>query len=99
MSTAERTLARPLSGSEIRTAVIHQIEAALARDCFLTGHLAYASFSFQAEIRVQFQHTGTSIKDTMVRANGQGGEVTDAEMESIDISVSDNPKPPNEVRV
>ena len=99
MPPAERTLAKPLSGAEILEAMVTKIRHALSRDCFLSPHLAYASYSFQADIRFQFQHTGTAIKESQVHVTGQGGEVTTAEMESIDIHVSDEPKPPNEVRV
>jgi hypothetical protein len=95
----EKTLAKPLSGSEIVEAILFRIRERLGKDCFLAPHIAYGSFSFQAEIRVQFQNTGTAIKETFVRANDQGGDVTEAEMRSFDVTVTDEPKAPNEVRV
>jgi hypothetical protein len=95
----ERTLAKPLAGNEIIRAIVQKIEAQLQRDCFLAPHIAYASFSFQATIRVQFQNTGTSIKETHVSAGGGGGEITNEEMQSTEVEVSDEPKPPNDVRV
>jgi hypothetical protein len=99
MAANERTLARPLSGAEVRQAILNRIEAQLARDCFLVPHLGYASFSFQAEIRIQFQYTGTSIRQTQVNAQGKGGNETDDPVESVDVHVAEEPKPPNEVRV
>lgn len=97
---AERTIVKPLSGDEIIESIVTKIRSQLARDCFLNPHLAYASFSYQAEIRVQFQNTGTAIKETYARASGQGGdEQDDIDTESIDVSVSEVPKSPNDVRV
>jgi hypothetical protein len=95
----EKTLAKPLSGGEIIEAIVSKIRQQMQRDCFLAPHIAYASFSFQATVRVQFQNTGTAIKETMVTSTGLGGEVSNADMESAEVEVSDEPKPPNDVRV
>lgn len=99
MPPVERTVAKPLSGAEVVEAIVHRIRQQLQRDCFLAGHLAYASFSMQAQIRVQFQNTGTAIKETTVHANEQGGQVTDAEMKSVDVDVTSEPQPPNQARI
>ena len=99
MPLNERTLAKPLSGAEIREAIIHKLREQMQRDCFLAPHIAYASFSFQLKLDVQFQNTGTSIKETTIRATDAGGEVIAADMEHAELAVSGEPQPPNEVRV
>jgi hypothetical protein len=98
MAQNERTMAKPLSGAECADAITFKIRDALSRDCFLAPHIAYDSYSFQADIRVQFQKTGTAIKETTIRTHGKEGEVSDQPMESVDVNVTDTPKPPNEVR-
>lgn len=95
----DRTIPKPLSGEEIVEAIVTKIRAQLNRDCYLAKHIAYGSFSFQADIRVQFQRTGTSIKETNAVVHGMGGDLTEAEMESVDLKVEDVEKPPNQVRV
>ncbi|HKM83871.1 MAG TPA: hypothetical protein VJY15_23310 [Candidatus Acidoferrum sp.] len=98
MAGNERTIAKPLSGGEVMEAIIFKIRDALKRDCYLAPHIAYDSYSFQAEIRVQFQKTNTSIKETTVHTRGKAGDVSDQPMESADVKTSDEPKPPNELR-
>ena len=94
----EKTIAKPLSGQEVLDAIIFKIREQMRRDCFLASHIAYDSYSFQGTIRIQFQKTGTAIKETNITARGKGGEQSDRQMESVDVEVSDEPKPPNEVR-
>lgn len=95
----EKTLAKPLSGEEVMEAITFKIRDAMRRDCFLAPHIAYDSYSFQATVRVQFQKTGTAIKETSVTTRGKGGDETDEPIEAVDVEVSDEPKPPNDVRV
>lgn len=95
----EKTLAKPLAGSEIIEAIVSKIRSQLSRDCFLAPHIAYGSFAFQADIRIQFQNTQTAIKETRVPVNGTGGDVNESEMKAADVHVEAEPQPPNQVRV
>lgn len=57
-------------------------------------------FSFQSTSKINFQNTGTSIKETFVRVTGALGETADnVDMQSVDVKVVDEPRPPNQVRV
>lgn len=99
MALNERTIAKPLSGGEIIEAIIVKVRDTLRRDCFLANHIAYDSYSLTGSLRVQFQKTNTAIKETTVHVRGSGGEESDQPMEAAEVEVSDEPKPPNDVRV
>ena len=94
----EKTLPKPLSGMEIRKAILAKIEQRMAQDCTLQDINAYPSFSFTADIAVKYQTLGKT-DSTFVRAASEGGEVvegTPVELEHV--HVSEEMKTPNTVR-
>jgi hypothetical protein len=94
----ERTLIKPLSGTEIKQAILAKIEAAMDRDCTLTKINAYPSFAFTCDLKITFQTLG-STKGTQVVSAGTGGEVVaDLPEEMETVAVSNVEKPPNQVR-
>jgi len=94
----EKSLPRPLSGSEIRKAILHKIEQRMAQDCTLQDINAYPSFSFTADIEVHFQTLGRTDQTT-VRAVDAGGEVVEGiPMEVQHVHVDEPMKTPNTVR-
>lgn len=97
MPLAERTLAKPLSGTEVIEAIVTSIRRQLSKDCYLAPHMAYGSYSFQADLQIQFQ--ASRITGTQTHVTGGEGELDPEKTESANISISDEPKPPNEVRV
>lgn len=93
----ERTLAKPLSGTEIIEAIVSLVRTALQRDCFLAPHMAYPSFSVQGKLDIQFQ--GTRIVGTVAHVKDAAGEQSPhVPVSNASVEFSENPKPPNEVR-
>jgi hypothetical protein len=64
---AERTLADPLSGQEIKAIILDEIEKRLNGDCTLGNDLAYAGFTAKFEIKVSFQRS--LVKESLVWGN------------------------------
>jgi hypothetical protein len=46
---------RPLSGQEVKDAIITKIRKGLEKDCFLAPHLAYGAFSMHFTLELQFR--------------------------------------------
>jgi hypothetical protein len=61
---AERTLADPLSGAEIKAIILDEIEKRLNGDCTLGNDLAYAGFTAKFEIKVSFVRS--LVKESLV---------------------------------
>jgi hypothetical protein len=64
---AERTLADPLSGQEIKAIILDEIEKRLNGDCTLGNDLAYAGFTAKFEIKVSFVRS--LVKESLVWGN------------------------------
>jgi hypothetical protein len=95
----EKTLPKPLSGLEVRKAILAKIEQKLSQDCTLREIEAYPSFSFDATIAIRFQTLGKT-NSTEVRAMDAGGEVVEGlPVEVEHVQVADAEKPPNQVRL
>lgn len=97
----EKTLPRALSGTEIKTAVIKKITDMMERDCRLASHVAYGAFSFHFRLDIKFQDLGSNIKSTAHEASEEIAPVEDPEipLQVETLEVSDEEKPPNQVRV
>lgn len=61
---AERTLADPLCGSEIKRILLDEIEKRLDGDCTLGNDLAYAGFTAKFEIKVSYLRS--LVKESLV---------------------------------
>lgn len=93
----ERAIAKPLSGTEVIEAIVSRLKEQLGRDCYLSPHMAYGAFSFKCSIDIKFQ--ASRIEGTSTSVSGSLGETdTEQETESATLEVSDDPRPPNEVR-
>lgn len=93
----ERAIAKPLSGTEVIEAITTRLKEQLGRDCYLSPHMAYGAFSFKCTIDIKFQ--ASRIEGTSTAVSGSlGEEDTEQAIETSTIEVSDEPKPPNEVR-
>ena len=94
----ERVLAKPLSGAEVIEAVVVRIREQLQKDCFLSPHMAYGSYSFTCNIDIQFQGSRIAGTHATVRGEQSVADAPQTEKESQQVTISDEPKPPNEVR-
>ena len=94
----EKTIAKPLSGLEVKEAILDRIRKQMNADCTLRDIEAYGAFSFYCTLTVNFQTLGAT-KATSIELTGIEGEV-DPEIpeESETITATDVERPPNEVR-
>lgn len=94
---AEKSLPLPLSGTEVRLAIIDRIDAALSRDSFFHPHASYDFFTghFSCEFRLHDAGMESVVKVTEKVSQGTdtgGGETTKHAIEF-------EQEPPNAVRV
>lgn len=102
----EKTIVKPLSGSEIIDAIVNQVgnevRAKLKRDCFLAAHLAYAGFRFELRGSLVIEFQNTEMKSTAsLSADVKDGELTEGETQTevAEAHLVREPSPPNEVRI
>lgn len=86
----EKTLALPLSGEEVRAAILKKIGEALVRDCRLSPNMAYDSFKYRVSVSLELHDTG--------RVEKVESTVGDSTKET-DVVLEGEPEPPNKVRV
>ena len=94
----ERVLAKPLSGTEVVEAIVTRIKEQLQKDCFLAPHMAYPAFSFKCELDIQFQASRIAGTHATVTSAAAVVDLAPGAQESQQVTISDEPKPPNEVR-
>lgn len=97
---AERVLANPLSGLEVRNAILDKLSSFLQRDCFLSPNLAYDYFSCTVKVSIELHDVGRTDKVEVKVTETEGDHPDDdALLEQADKEFEINPAPPNEVRV
>lgn len=91
------TVPLPLSGEEIKVAILDKVSQALDRDCFLHPASAYDFFEGKVSIRLVLHDLGREDIVNVVGGATAGTEVPEAgaHVTSIDIEK----QPPNQVRV
>lgn len=94
---AEKVLPNPLSGLEIRNAILDRISQSLSRDGYLNPNLAYDFFSAKIKIEVSCHDCGEERKVSQEVDFVHGESVSDITQTSGEIDI--NPAPPTEVRV
>lgn len=72
------TIPKPLSGAEVRDAIVFDIKKALSLDDRLAGHLAYDGFTYKATISISIP---SAVNSSFVRElqGGRGEPVNDPE--------------------
>jgi hypothetical protein len=95
---ADKTIPAPLSGEEVRTAILDKISAALERDCFLHPSASYDFFDGRLIMELRLHDAG---REDVVKAavSATSGEVPEEVPESHKIEMKLEPQPPNQVRV
>lgn len=95
----ETTIAKPLSGPEIIEAIKYKIGENLSKNCLLAGHSAYAAFSFDATVKINFVNPTSMVKEALGFAKGSDGEVQEV-TDSLDevVDIHEDAVPPNQVR-
>lgn len=96
---AEKVLNLPLSGLEVREAILDKLSRKLERDCYLSPNAAYDWFTANIDISL---HLHDVARDVTVKAevSDKAGEIEDgAKIKSVNTSMEIAVQPPNEVRV
>jgi len=93
----EKTLPAPLSGEEVKAALLDRISQALDKDCFLHPNAAYDSFTGKITLEVTLHDTGREDQINMQESVTAGEPQADAKKATVLIDLEK--QPPNQVRV
>ena len=97
---AERVLADPLSGEEIRVAIIDQLMTRLAKDGYLNKAHAYSHYSAKISIHIECVDMGTTYPvDVTETVAPVKTDDEDAALDQFDAELEIKPDAPNDVRV
>lgn len=92
----DTTIPKPLSGAEVRKAILHDIGRMLEQDDRFMGHIAYDGFTFSVTLRVSLP-TGIQQELTRDLSGGPGVDPAYA-TELTELETSRGLQPPNDVR-
>ncbi len=98
----ERVLANPLSGGEIRRAILDKISQRLAQDGFLNENLAYDTYDARIKISLTAHDVGRAAPVNLeVHDSGATADAPsdDAALDAADAEFEIDAAAPNEVRV
>jgi len=95
---AEKVLSIPLSGLEVKTAILDKIGDALNRDCYLNNNAAFSHFDAHVKIELRLHDVGR-VDEVNVDSKASAGEKSDNEfLEKAEAEFDIGPQAPNEVR-
>ena len=92
----------PLSGEEVRLAILDKISQSLQKDCFLSSNVSYDYFSCKVAISLKCHDVGrvAEVEQVVVVEEGvDEGENPDELIEVANAEFEMQPAAPNEVRV
>lgn len=99
----EKSVTEPLSGEEIRIALLDKISALLRKDCRLTANLAYDWY--KANVKVELIYHSAANGDQLTEAEvSQEGKTVEEDPEDeflrkADAELNIEPQEPNQVRI
>lgn len=96
---AEKVLNLPLSGLEVREAILDKLSRKLERDCFLSPNAAYDYFSATINISILLHDVARTETVNQILHEFQGEVPDGTEIKSVQDSMEIAVQPPNEVRV
>lgn len=68
---SEKSVVEPLSGTEVVDAIKYKVGEQLARDCFMSGNMAYESFEATVHIRIKMKDVGHNPEvDKVIKIHG-----------------------------
>jgi hypothetical protein len=94
----EKVLPLPLSGEEVRKAVLDRIDQSLQKDCYLSPNAAYDWFSAEIKLKLMLHDVGRTAEVEQTVAVFAGEEPEEG-AEGVEGEITMEAKPPNEVRV
>jgi hypothetical protein len=96
---SEKQVPLPLSGEEVRNAILYRVDESLRKTCNLSDSAAYTSFRGTIEIRLTLSDYGREVTDnhnvTVAEEVGLEGEAP----REVTTSITIEPAAPNTVRV
>jgi hypothetical protein len=99
----ERAVPLPLSGEEVREAILFKISESLSRTCNLRNDDAYTSFEADITIHLRLDDYGREVKDNHIVTVKEGQSATlnyePGPMHEVNVSLALAKQPPNRVRV
>jgi hypothetical protein len=96
----EKPAPLPLTGEEVQEAVLYKVASSLARSCHVHKDNAYTSFKAEISIRLTLSDYGREVKDNhIVAEQGDSGLSAESEPRQVDVNVTMEPMPPNQVRI
>lgn len=93
---SEKQVPLPLTGIEVREAILFRIEESLARTCHLNETSAYSSFSAKITINLTLNDFGREVKDNHIVSASDGDPQGEAKTMEVEMNLA--PEPPNVVR-
>lgn len=93
----ERTVPLPLSGAEVREALLDKIGSALDRDCFLHPAASYDYFLGKISIDLTLHDAGQEMPIKTEVIATRGTPVEGSETSKVEVLLEE--QPPNQVRV
>jgi hypothetical protein len=95
---ADKTIPLPLSGSEVKAAILDKISQALDKDCYLHESAAYGWFEAHIKLEIRCDDLG---REDVVKADltATEGEKPEELPESVRVELQIDKAPPNQVRV
>jgi len=95
----EKPAPLPLSGDEVKEAILFRVQESLNKHCALMHDNAYTSFTADISIRLKLSDYGREVVDNhFVRAEETSG-LPDTSSRLVEANVTIQPAPPNQVRV
>jgi len=96
----EKALPQPLSGEEVRTALLAKIDESFARSCHLKFDNAYTEIEAKIRIEITAYDYGREVKDNhIIESKVTSGLTPQTEPQQVTTEFVLEKKPPNVLRV
>jgi len=94
----EKVLPLPLSGEEVRLAILDKISQSLQKDCFLSPNVSYDYFSAKVSISLKCHDVGR-VAEVEQEVEAGEGDIPNVPLDIQEAEFEMQPAAPNEVRV
>ena len=95
----EKPAPMPLSGEEVRAAILFKVEESLGRTCNLRFDDAYSSFKAEISIKLTLSDFGREVRDNHNVSAHAETTLEAGEVKAVEANLTIGPAPPNQVRV
>lgn len=95
----EKPLPLPLTGAEVKEAIMFKVEESLNKTCHLKDDNAYTSFRGKITINLALSDYGREQQDNHIVEVGLKSGLVDDNRHTVETTTEIEPAPPNQVRV